>query len=82
MEIAKRHLLRSVEVKGDYAGVLEMRRHLSNYFKGLPDFKPMRLQLVTLTDIPALMATLDAIAERWGDFDTSQVVPAPLSHEL
>ena len=82
MEIAKRHLLRSVEVKGDYVGVLEMRRHLSNYFKGLPDFKPMRLQLVTLTDIPALMATLDAIAERWGDFDTSQVVPAPLSHEL
>ncbi len=82
VEIAKRHLLRSVEVKGDYVGVLEMRRHLSNYFKGLPDFKPMRLQLVTLTDIPALMATLDAIAERWGDFDTSQVVPAPLSHEL
>ena len=82
VEIAKRHLRRSVEVKGDYAGVLEMRRHLSNYFKGLPDFKPMRLQLVTLTDIPALMATLDAIAERWGDFDTSQVVPAPLSHEL
>ncbi len=82
VEIAKRHLLRSVEVKGDYVGVLEMRRHLSNYFKGLPDFKPMRLQLVTRTDIPALMATLDAIAERWGDFDTSQVVPAPLSHEL
>ncbi len=50
--------------------------------KGLPDFKQTRLQLVTLTDIPALMATLDSIAERWGDFDTSQVVPAPLSHEL
>ena len=42
-----------------------MRRHLSNYFKGLPDFKQTRLQLVTLTDIPALMATLDSIAERW-----------------
>ena len=82
VEIAKRHLLRSVEVKGDCVGVLEMRRHLSNYFKGLPDFKPMRLRLVTLTDIPALLATLDAIAERWGGFDTSQVVPAPLSHEL
>jgi len=71
-----------VEIKGEYVGVLEMRRHLSNYFKGLPDFKQTRLQLVTLTDIPALMATLDSLTERWGDFDTSQVVPAPLSHEL
>ena len=82
VEIAKRHLRKSVEIKGEYVGVLEMRRHLSNYFKGLPDFKQTRLQLVTLTDIPALMATLDSSAERWGDFDTSQVVPAPLSHEL
>lgn len=82
VEIAKRHLRKSVEIKGEYVRILEMRRHLSNYFKGLPDFKQTRLQLVTLTDIPALMATLDSIAERWGDFDTSQVVPAPLSHEL
>ena len=82
VEIAKRHLRKSVEIKGEYVGVLEMRRHLSNYFKGLPDFKQTRLKLVTLTDIPALMAALDSIAERWGDFDTSQVVPAPLSHEL
>ena len=82
VEIAKRHLRKSVEIKGEYVGVLEMRRHLSNYFKGLPEFKQTRLKLVTLTDIPALMAALDSIAERWGDFDTSQVVPAPLSHEL
>ena len=51
VEIAKRHLAKSVEVKGERVGVLEMRRHLSNYFKGLPDFKPTRLQLVTLTDV-------------------------------
>ena len=48
----------------------------------MPDFKPTRLKLVTLLDIPELFATLDSIAERWGDVDTSQVVPAPLSHEL
>ena len=80
--IAKRHLLRSVDVKGEYVGILEMRRHLSNYFKGLPDFKPTRLRLVTSTDIADLLATLDSIADRWGDFDTSQIVPAPLSHEI
>ena len=82
VEIAKEHLRKSLEIKGEYVGILEMRRHLSNYFKGLPDFKQTRLQLVTLTDIPALMATLDSIAERWGDFDVSGTVPAPLSHDL
>ena len=80
--IARRHLLKSVEIKGEYVGVLEMRRHLSNYCKGLPNFKETRLRLVTLTDIPELLATIDSIADRWGDFDVSQVVPAPLSHNL
>ncbi len=80
--IAREHLAKSIEIKGEYVGVIEMRRHLSNYFKGLPDFKPTRLKLVTLTDIPELFATIDSIAERWGDYDVSAVVPAPLSHEL
>jgi nifR3 family TIM-barrel protein len=80
--IARRHLLRSVEVKGEVVGVLEMRRHLSSYFRGLPDFKPVRLRLVTLTDIPELLHTLDHIAERWGDFDLSAHTPPPLSHEV
>ena len=82
VEIARCHLLKSVEVKGEKVGVLEMRRHLSNYFKGLPDFKPVRLKLVTSFDIPELLATLDSIAERWGDYDASAAVPAPLSHDL
>jgi len=80
--IAKRHLALSVEVKGEKVGVFEMRRHLSSYFKGLPDFKPTRLKLVTLTDIPELYATLDHIAEQWGDCDMSATVPQPLSHDL
>ena len=82
VEIAKEHLRKSLEIKGEYVGILEMRRHLSNYFKGLPDFKPTRLKLVTLLDIPELFATLDSIAERWGDFDVSGTVPEPLSHDL
>lgn len=82
VEIAKKHLAKSLEIKGDYVGIIEMRRHLSNYFKGLPDFKPTRLKLVTLLDIPELFATLDLIAERWGDFDTGHIVPAPLSHDI
>ena len=46
-----------------------MRRHLSCYFKGLPDFKETRLKLVTLNDPAELFATLDSITERWGGFE-------------
>ncbi len=80
--IAKEHLRKSLEIKGPHVGILEMRRHLTNYFKGLPDFKSTRLKLVTSLDVDELFATLDYVAERWGGYDLSGVVPAPLSHDL
>ena len=80
--IAKEHLAKSIEVKGERVGVLEMRRHLSNYFKGLPNFKDTRMRLVTENDPAELMAVIDSIAERWGDFDTAGCVPPPLSHDI
>ena len=80
--IAKEHLAKSIEVKGERVGVLEMRRHLSNSFKGLPNFKDTRMQLVTENDPAVLFATIDTIAERWGDFDTAGCVPPPLSHDI
>ncbi len=64
--LAKRHLAKSLELKGEKGGILEMRRHLSCYFKGLPDFKETRLRLVTLTDPQELYATLDYVCEKWG----------------
>ena len=82
VEITKEHLAKSLEIKGGRVGILEMRRHLSNYFKGLPNFKETRLKLVTLFDPNELYATLDSIADRWGDFDVSGVIPAPLSHDV
>ena len=69
VELAKRHLAKSLEIKGDKVGVLEMRRHLACYFKGLPDFKETRLKLVTLNDPQEIYNTLDYVAERWGGFD-------------
>ena len=80
--IAKEHLAKSIEVKGERVGVLEMRRHLSNYFKGLPNFKDTRMKLVTENDPAELFATIDSIAERWGDFDTAGCIPPPLSHDI
>ena len=70
--LAKRDLAKSLEIKGDRVGVLEMRRHLSCYFKGLHDFKETRLKLVTLNDPQELFATLDGIAERWGNEEPPQ----------
>ena len=80
--IAKEHLAKSLEIKGDRVGILEMRRHLSNYFKGLPNFKDTRMKLVTENDPAELFATIDSIEERWGDFDTAGCVPPPLSHDI
>jgi tRNA-dihydrouridine synthase len=82
VDIAIEHLQKSIEIKGERVGVLEMRRHLSNYFKGLPDFKQTRLKLVTLFDEQQIYSTLDYVAERWGDFDMSGAVPPALSHDI
>ena len=82
VEIAKEHLRKSLEVKGERVGILELRRHLTNYFKGLPDFKQTRLKLVTSYDPDEICSTLDYIADQWGDFDMGSTIPAPLSHEI
>jgi tRNA-dihydrouridine synthase len=70
--LAKRHLAKSIEIKGDRVGILEMRRHLSCYFKGLHDFKETRLKLVTINDPAELFSTLDQISERWGGEEAPQ----------
>lgn len=64
--LAKRQLQLSLSLKGEVTGVLEMRRHLSCYFKGLPDFKDTRIRLVTERDPAELFRLLDHVAEKWG----------------
>ncbi|MFR9649776.1 MAG: tRNA dihydrouridine synthase DusB [Rikenellaceae bacterium] len=75
VDIARMHLAKSLEVKGEKVGILEMRRHLSCYFKGLPNFKQTRLKLVTLNDPLELDATIESIRDEWGDFDLTSVIP-------
>jgi nifR3 family TIM-barrel protein len=65
--IARRHLKLSLELKGEPRGVYEMRRHLSCYFRGLPDFKETRIRMVTTLDVPELFSILDEIEERYAD---------------
>ena len=64
--LAKRQLQLSLETKGEPRGIYEMRRHLSCYFKGLPEFKETRIRMVTTLDREELYRILDEIEERWG----------------
>ena len=65
VRLAKRHFELSLSYKGERRGIFEMRRHLSCYFKGLPEFKSTRMKLVTSTDPDEIRATLDYIATQW-----------------
>ena len=57
------HFEFSLRWKGEKLGVLEMRRHYTNYFKGIPNFKPFRMDLVTSMDIDFIRRKLDDIAQ-------------------
>lgn len=65
VEIAKEHFAKSLEFKPDKRGILEMRRHFSCYFKGLPNFKELRLKLVTSNEPDEIFSLLDLVAERY-----------------
>ncbi len=65
VEAARQHLDQSLSWKGPRLGVVEMRRHYANYFRGLPHFKEHRLTLVTEEDPTLLHARLDAISEAY-----------------
>ncbi len=69
VDIAKLHLTKSIEHKGETRGILEMRRHLSSYFKGLPDFKEIRLKLVTSMSFEEINELLDLIMIRYNGFE-------------
>jgi tRNA-dihydrouridine synthase B len=69
VDAAKKHLKRSLEWKGDVLGVLEMRRHYTNYFRGLPGIKEYRKELVTLMESEAIKDVLDQIQLRYAGFE-------------
>lgn len=61
IEAVTQHLLKSIEWKGEKLGVVEMRRHYTNYFKGLPGIKEFRSRLVTTEDVSSIMGILEEI---------------------
>lgn len=67
VEAARRHLQMAIDWKGERLGVLETRRHYTNYFKGIPNFKPLRMKMVTSDAAADVFACFDEALELYGD---------------
>lgn len=73
--VCRKHLEKSVAWKGPVVGINEMRRHYTNYLKGLPGIKEYRLKLVTLTSPDAINEVLDDMSRHYAGY---QFQPAPI----
>ncbi len=62
------HFEKSIAWKGERVGMVEMRRHYANYFKGLTHFKDFRMKLVQTEDISEVYQILNSIAKEYQDF--------------
>lgn len=69
VEVIQQHLTQSVEWKGMFAGINEMRRHYSNYLRGLPNIKEFRLKLVTITDAEQIDEVLKDIINCYDGYE-------------
>lgn len=67
VEVARKHLIKSMEWKGPIAGINEMRRHYANYLRGLPNIKEYRNKLVRITEQSEIEVILDEIKEKYKD---------------
>lgn len=68
VDMARTQFQKSLEYKEGPVGIYEMRRHFSNYFKGLPHFKELRLKLLTSLDAEEILSLLERVREKYGDF--------------
>ncbi len=65
VRVTKKHVDFSMRWKGPRLGIFEMRRHYTNYFKGIPDFKPFRTRLVEVETAEEVYAILDEVIETY-----------------
>lgn len=79
--LAKEHLNLAIAEKGERRAILEMRRHYTCYFKGLPHFKELRLKLVTENESHGVIELLDEVAKRYNGFTQDESInPSPWSN--
>ena len=59
----------AIDWKGEILGVLETRRHYTNYFKGIPNFKPYRTAMVTSDDANDVFVVFDRVLNEVQDLE-------------
>ncbi|MCH8330223.1 MAG: tRNA dihydrouridine synthase DusB [Bacteroidetes bacterium] len=64
IDVCQRHLLHSLDWKGTRIGIFEMRKHYSNYFKGIPNIKPYRVKLTMAKTLNEIQDIFGEIYER------------------
>ncbi|MBT4217559.1 MAG: tRNA dihydrouridine synthase DusB [Flavobacteriales bacterium] len=69
VEACKQHLKHSIEWKGDVLGISEMKRHYTNYFKGINDFKSYRIKMVTSESETEIQEILDEVALKFEGYE-------------
>jgi len=69
LEAVRMHLERSILWKGPKVGIVEMRRHYTNYFRGLPHVKEFRNRLVTEFDHIQILSILDEMENVYAGHD-------------
>ena len=69
VDVCKRHFEFGIKWKGDVLGIVEMRRHYSNYFKGISHFKDYRTRLLSTMDQNEIIAILDEVAEKFSAYE-------------
>lgn len=67
IRIARIHFERSVEWKNEYIAVIEIRKHWTNYFKGLSHFKPFKMRLMEVKTADEVRQLLDEIYDNYVD---------------
>ncbi|MCB0444902.1 MAG: tRNA dihydrouridine synthase DusB [Gelidibacter sp.] len=69
VDAARRHLQMAIGWKGEKLGVFETRRHYTNYFKGIPNFKEYRMKMVTSDDSADVFAAFDEVLEVFSGYE-------------
>ncbi len=65
IETCKKHVSMSIDVKGETTTIFEMRKHYTHYFKGYPNFKPMKAELMQAENKKQLFTVLEQIKARY-----------------
>jgi tRNA-dihydrouridine synthase B len=74
VHVCKEHLDYSIRWKNERLGIIEMRRHYTNYFKGLPHFKDYRLHLVTTYSYEEIIRTLNEVEDKYSNTAFAEIL--------